>query len=222
MTDAVQVRNFMGRKSKPGVRWPEIVSTSDYRRLRVGFDLDGVLYDFGESVRRYLEHTGQGHLYKSGPTKKAFWNFYEDWGWDAKQFVEFCNAGADAGFIFCGPARPNAVATMNAVKRLGHEVVIITDRGFGKTPEVSHNHTRNWLSEHGFQYDELHFSADKTSQSTDIFVEDKLQNYDALTKAGTETYLINRGWNELEDERNRINDISEYLFKVIDKSFIVS
>ena len=176
------------------------------------FDLDGVLYNFGDSVKRYLEATDRGHIWKSGPTETPFWDFYKDWGWDSKQFVEMCNDGADAGYIFCGPAREGAAEAVGRVARLGHEVIIITDRQFGSTPEVSHTNTENWLSEHGIEYDELHFSADKTKPRTDMFVEDKLENYDALVKAGVHTFLINRAWNVVDggDTRMRINDVSEY------------
>lgn len=180
--------------------------------MRVGFDLDGVLYNFGDSVKRYLDHIGQGHIWKSGPTELPFWDFYKDWGWTGQQFVEMCNDGADAGFIFTGPARDNAVDAVGRVARLGHEVIIITDRQFGSTPEVSHKNTENWLSEHGIEYDELHYSADKTVAKTDMFVEDKLENYDALVAAGVHTFLINRPWNVVDggDLRMRINDVSEY------------
>lgn len=180
--------------------------------MRVGFDLDGVLYNFGDSVKRYLDHIGQGHIWKSGPTAAPFWDFYKDWGWTGEQFVQLCNDGADAGFIFCGPARDHAVAAVEKVARLGHEIIIITDRQFGTTPEVSHNNTTEWLAQHGIEYDELVFSADKTCVPTDMFVEDKLENYDALVAAGTNTFLINRAWNFVEhgDARNRINCVSEY------------
>lgn len=178
----------------------------------MGFDLDGVLYNFGDSVKRYLDHIGQGHLWKSGPTDSPFWDFYKDWGWTGEQFVQLCNDGADAGFIFCGPAREHAAAAVGRVAALGHEIIIITDRQFGTTPDVSHRNTENWLREHGIEYDELWFSADKTCAHTDVFVEDKLENYDALVANGTPTYLINRAWNFVEhgDARNRINCISEY------------
>lgn len=181
--------------------------------MRVGFDLDGVLYNFGDSVKRYLDHTGQGHLWKSGPTPKPFWDFYKDWGWTGKEFVDLCNAGADEGFIFCGPARHNAAKAVQAVKDMGHEVIIITDRQFGSTPYVSHKNTQNWLRKHKIPFDELYFSADKTCVPTDMFVEDKLENYDALDAAGVEVYLINRAWNfvEEDDERRRIRHIMQYV-----------
>lgn len=191
------------------------------RYLRVGFDLDGVLYNFGESVKRYLDQTEQGHLWKSGPTPAPYWDFYKDWGWNGKQFVEFCDAGADAGVIFTGPAREDAANLVKAVKALGHTVVIITDRQFGETPEVSHENTRQWLAKHEIPYDELHFSADKNIVPTDMFIEDKLENYDALTEAGVDAYLVNRPWNDVEpDNRQRIDDITQYYARVLYKGIV--
>lgn len=180
--------------------------------MRVGFDLDGVLYDFGECVNRYLQHIGQGHLYKSGGP--AHWHFYEDWGWDGKQFVDFCNAGADAGFIFTGPARPNAAESVRKVEAMGHEIIIITDRTFGSNPKVSETHTLEWLAQHNIPYNEIHFSPNKTIVPTDIFVEDKPENYVDLAVAGVKPWMVNRNWNKSFPAKNRISDISEYPAKV--------
>lgn len=189
--------------------------------MRVGFDLDGVVYNFGDSVQRYLEATGQGHLWKSGPTPEPYWDFYKDWGWTGKQFVELCNNGADDGYIFTGPVREGAVEAFQMVKDAGHTIVIITDRQFGTTPKVSQDHTREWLAQHGIPYDELHFSADKTIAPTDTFVEDKLENYDALDAAGVEVYLVNRAWNQVgrDCHRRRIDNVLEYARIVSERSF---
>lgn len=188
--------------------------------MRVGFDLDGVLFNFGQSVKDYLEATGQDHLWKSGPNPKPYWDWYKDWKWTTDDFLQFCHDGADAGYIFRGNVRPNAVAAVSIVKKMGHEIIVITDRSFGTTPKVSEDATIAWWKEYGFPpFDEIHFSADKTIAPTDIFVEDKLSNYDAITAAGTECWLINRPWNDTEpDDRNRINDVMDYVAKVEAKS----
>lgn len=180
--------------------------------MRVGFDSDGVLDNFGEGVKAALEAKGLGHLWKSGPTKGSFWNFFEDWGWDYSQFKELVDWGVDNGYIFTGHWREGAQDAVRRVAELGHEIVIITDRKFGSTPANSEKNTIAAFQAAGIEYDELWFSADKTCAPTHMFVEDKLENYDALVAAGTHTFLINRPWNQVPegDARMRIDNVSQY------------
>ena len=173
-----------------------------------------------------MDHIGQGHLWKSGPTPEPYWDWYKDYGWTTEQFVQFCNDGVDEGFIFRGPEREGFSEAVAKVKSLGHKIVIITDRSFGTTPKASEDATCEWLAEHNIEYDELIFSPDKTTVKTDMFVEDKLANYDALTAAGTFTALINRAWNHVDggDNRFRINSVSEYadLVEVVTKFNLIT
>lgn len=180
--------------------------------LVVGSDLDGVAHVFGDSVHNHLLHTGRGHLWKSGPTPDPYWDWYKDWGWTSKQFVDFCHEAADCGCLFNGPVREGWVEMMNKIAEDGHYVVIITDRAFGSSPEVSQKITVEWLRQHCIYYDELIFSADKTCRWTDFYIDDKIENYDALTRAGTKAFLLNRPWNKITggDARNRIDKLSEY------------
>ena len=192
--------------------------------MRVGFDLDGVLYDFGDSVVRYLESIGRSYTHKDEADEPHSWDFYEHWGMDRNEFTQHCHDGADAGFIFCGGTRPGAVEAVWKVKDMGHEIIVITDRQFGTTPSVSHKNTINWWNDNGFPpYDELHFSADKTSAPTDIFVEDKLENYVALHQAGTMCWLITRPWNMHDPDRVmwRLDDISQYPDVVEVEEFVI-
>lgn len=183
-----------------------------YPELITGWDIDGVGFNFGDSCHRFLDHIGLGHLWKSGPTKKPFWDWYKDWGWTTEEFLDFCHRGADAGFIFSGPVREGYVETMGRVAKMGHQIVVITDRSFGTTPEVSQRLTEEWFRQHGLEYDQLVFSADKCAVPTDTFIDDKLSNYDTLIDGGVSAVLLNRPWNEVEggDARNRINHIEEY------------
>jgi len=182
------------------------------RKLRVGFDSDGVLDNFSEGVRQAMVARGIGHLWKSGPTPRSFWNYYEDWGWTFEQFKELVDWGVDNGYVFTGHFRPNAVETVGRIARMGHEIIIVTDRFFGTDPENSHRNTIEAFRRAGIEYDELHFTRDKTSVELDTMVEDKLENYDALVAKGVPTWLINRAWNEVPggDTRRRIDDIADY------------
>lgn len=187
--------------------------------FRTGWDIDGVGFNFGDSVHRYLCHIGQGHLWKSGPNPEPYWDFFKDWtkddgtAWTGKDFVDMCNAGADAGFIFAGPVREGYREAIDAVANMGHTIVVATDRPFGSTPEVSQKTTVEWFQEHEINYDELHFTAKKSEANCDFFIDDKLENYDELVAAGTKAYLLNRPWNKVEggDARNRIDSLDEYV-----------
>jgi hypothetical protein len=178
--------------------------------VRVGFDLDGVGYVFQDSVIRYMDHAGLTEHYNVfQPT--STWSFFKEWGMSLEDFLQICNDGADAGFIFSGGYMDHFPDVVRRAKELGHSVHIVTDRRFGATPEVSQTLTRQWLAQHEIPYDTLTFSADKTVVKTDVFVEDKLENYDALEAAGTFVYLVNRPWNqEPGRRRRRIKSVDEY------------
>ncbi len=179
--------------------------------MRVGFDHDGVLSDFGGSVRDTLILTGQGHLWPKDQLEPTQWNFYEKWDWDFDQFKALVDWGVDNGHIFTGHWREGAVEAMGDIAQMGHEVIVITDRFFGSVPENSHKNTIEAFQRAGIEYDELHFSADKTCVPLDMMVEDKWENFCKLTEAGVDTYLINRPWNEYGGYHpKRIDSVAEY------------
>lgn len=189
------------------------------RLLRTGWDIDGVGHVFGDTVHNALKARGLGHLWKSGPTPEPFWDFFREWKkedgtfWTGADFKELCDWAADEGILFDGPIRDGYKEGIEAVARLGHHIIVHTDRPFGSTPEVSEKITYDWFEKHGIEYDEMWFGADKTTSNCDFFIDDKLENYDALVAAGTHAFLLNRPWNKVEggDARNRIDTIDEYV-----------
>ena len=187
-------------------------------KLRVGLDLDGVFYDFGASFNRYMASIGHDPVFTSPEPDR--WTFF-DHIMPPAEFVQHCNDGVEAGIIFRGPARTLSFETLWTLHDAGHDLIVITDRSFGKSPESSQKATLEWwYDEHGFPpITEIAFSPDKTILPTDIFVEDKKENYDALIDAGTPCALINRPWNMEKDGRFRISDVSDYP-DVIDRIFV--
>lgn len=177
--------------------------------MRVGVDLDGVCYDFEESFRYYLWDFERFDYEDMPPSTR--WEFYEDWGMDAKQFVDYCHAGVDAGVIFShGRPFPGTREALEALKDHGHTIHIVTDRSFGSNGR-SEGATRAWLDQYKLPFDSLTFSPDKTVVRTDVFVDDKLQNYDALVHAGTRAYLFDRPWNQHPLPRKRVRSLAEFV-----------
>lgn len=176
--------------------------------MRIGVDLDGVLFDFAGSLRRYLISIGRDD---STLCATKTWHFYEDWGYTLEEFIAHCDAGVDAGYVFSGPARSRAAQSVQMLKDAGHSIHIITDRAFG-SPGASQLATRIWLANHSIPYDTLDFSADKTIVPTDLFIEDKLENYDALDATPCQPWLVNRAWNHVPggDDRRRLPDVYEF------------
>lgn len=152
------------------------------------------------------------------------WHFYLEWGMSEEEFIEHCHTGVDAGYVFRGNSRPGYAEATQMVKALGHSVHLITDRPFGRTPGASARATIEWAEEIGVEYDTVTFSADKTVIPTDMFVEDKLENYDRLEAVGTDVYLINRPWNMhvMPDNRKRISSVMDFALIVEDQSRYVA
>lgn len=192
--------------------------------MRIGFDIDGVLHDFAHGFFNFLYmctcgcnydfHSMYEHNMRFG-SEVPHWYFYRDFGMTDEDFVKHCHMGVDAGIVFSGNTRPGASLATREVKNMGHTIHLITDRPFGNARMV----TQDWAREHDIHYDTLTFSADKTCFPTDMFVEDKIENYDALDAVGTEVYLINRPWNLQQDNRRRLNSVTEYSAKVSQRTY---
>lgn len=176
--------------------------------MRLGIDLDGVCFPFEESLIRYMKHMGLDKKYQIGSVDS--WHFYREWGMSDDEFVQLCNDGVDAGFVFSGGYIDDAPAQIRRMKRMGHSIHIVTNRSFGRTPISSSIATANWLFDNDIPYDTIDFTADKTSVKTDMFIEDNLNNYDALEAAGTVAFLVDRPWNHREDNRLRVKNIEEF------------
>lgn len=170
----------------------------------VGIDLDGVCYDFADSLRTFLEGT---HRKYPNPTR---WEFYEDWGYSLEEFLDLCHDGVNAGVIFShGDPFPGVRDALLRLRDAGHTLHVVTDRSFGKGG-ASEAATRVWLDTHQIPFDSLTFSADKTIVRTDYMIDDKLANYDALHAVGCNVFLLDRPWNQSRTPRDRVTSVSEF------------
>lgn len=159
---------------------------------RVGVDVDGVCLRFAESLREYMRACG---VDVSGYEDPQRWEFYLDWGYSLEEFIDWCNRGVNDGWIFArGEAYEGTREALCRLREAGHSIHFVTDRSFGE-PGMSALNSYRWFADHGLPYDSVTFSADKTVTDLDFFIDDKVENYDALDLAGVEVYLCDRPWN---------------------------
>lgn len=188
--------------------------------MRVGVDLDGVGYDFVDSVRTWLlrclpkNHPGRSELGRMGyRDNETTWDFYENWNLSLDEFLFLCALGVDAEHVFrVGVPHEGFVEGLHLLRDSGHTVSIVTDRSLGA---LSRESTLGWLNEWAIPYDDLIFTEDKTSVKADIFIEDRGRNYYALHNAGTLCYLLDRPWNRHVDAGEfRVFSFREFVGKV--------
>jgi hypothetical protein len=162
---------------------------------RVGIDLDGVCYDFNESLEIWCKHREMKLNY--GPSTR--WEFYEDWGLSLEEFLTECEMAADGGWLFrYGKVINDAKDQLQRLRDAGHTIVLITDRSFGHfggKGNSSRVNTEQWLKQVELPYDEIHFTADKSSVQVDYHLDDKPGNYEAMKAVGVDAWLLNCPWN---------------------------
>lgn len=162
--------------------------------LRIGVDLDGVVYDFAGVLREYVLTRDLVPVRKAFPTVRA-WDLHKEWGLTRAEFDSICQDAIKDNWLFrVGRPVSGALDTLYQL-HWTCGIHIVTARDFGLMDLVQEA-TRLWLRDHGIYFDSLTFSADKTVVPVDIFIEDNVENYLALDAEGHFPVLFNQPWNE--------------------------
>lgn len=199
------------------VRVPlSVAALSSGRRLRIGLDLDGVVYNFVAALRDYIVLT-TGRAAASMPDALT-WNFYCDqWGLTLKEFLTFMEEAVNAGYLFrTGVPMEGVIEGTAALIDAGHEIHIVTDRSVG-LPGLAAELTRAYLAEHAIAHTTLTIAADKTSVPTDVFIEDRPENYLSLRAAGVDAFLRSHPYNlhVATPAGRRVANFSEFVERIM-------
>lgn len=164
--------------------------------MRIGLDVDGILYEWERTARYMLREVLPDSPYtKDGPlgVPSTRWNYIKDnvsrehnkWLWDE---------GVKLGMFRHGHLYPG---TIEAVKRLARrgQIVIITHR-----PERAVPDTLAWLAYHQLPLSEIHILSNQEPKSQisnlDVFLDDKPENCTDMLKTGAEVCIWDRPWNQ--------------------------
>jgi uncharacterized HAD superfamily protein len=156
--------------------------------VKIGLDLDGVVYPFVEVMQDYLSEQHQREF--PYPTQ---WDLWEDWGLTRQEFYDEFETAVHSGVVFTkGQPVDGARVAIEQLVAEGHTIHVVTDRLI--SPEAQ-KRTVTWLAKHGIPHDTLTFSRDKTLLPVDVFIEDSPHHTKALLKEGTRVVVFDRPWN---------------------------
>lgn len=173
--------------------------------MRVGLDLDGCVYDFVDSFRRWLRRVSP--IVNPSLPEPDRWNMHECWGMEFDEWMNHFRRGVKRGVIFgSGDPYPGALEALRRLRGAGHTLHIVTDRFLPGAQES----TVRWLERHAIPHDTLTFSADKTIVRCDAFIDDKPAHVRALEFAGVPAALMDQPWNQEADDLFRVQDWAHF------------
>lgn len=162
--------------------------------MRIGIDIDGVMYQWDRTARYMLRNVLPGSPYGFLVEESKSWNEIqhrvapEDWGW-------LWNEGVKLGLFRYGHMYPGTVQAIRKLATMG-EIVLITHR-----PTAAVKDTLAWLAYNDFPISELHLlTAGENKASVkpecDIYLDDKPENcIDLADGTKARIYLMARPWN---------------------------
>ena len=161
--------------------------------LPVGIDIDGVIADIAGQLVRYA---------------RELWGCSIDLRDLTSENIETCTelSATQALQIFSTPSffrtmsvLPQARESLNELKQIGFEVVLVTDRFWYPSIQTD---TLSWLRCNKIPFHSIRFSpkSEKGTLSHELgikfFVEDQLSNANLLSEVCSEVFLVDRPYNQ--------------------------
>lgn len=165
--------------------------------MRIGLDIDGVIYQWEKTARYMLREILPGQRYRDDPALRVQsprWDYIKDvvdkeaWDW-------LWTHGVHLGLFRYGHLYPGAIEAIRGLNALG-SVSLVTHR-----PASAVRDTLAWLSLLDLPIEGLHILSGGEPKSTvtpefDYFVDDKPSNVlDLELRTKTKVALMRRPWN---------------------------
>lgn len=187
------------------------------KKFKVGFDIDDVFLHTYQAMHVIAEKAG----ITNGKTPTS-WNPYEEYGITREAWIEVMAEANRKGWLYRDVV-PDQDA-LRAVRELawdGHEIHLVTARGFFGDRDITEEHTEGWLIEYAVPHQSLTYASRKGPVAErlqlDYFIDDNVRNWLDVgsTDADTASYLLDRPWNQdlpsaMLDEF-RVRSVQEYV-----------
>jgi hypothetical protein len=182
------------------------------KKFKVGFDIDDVFLHTYQAMHVIAEKAG----ITNGVTPTS-WNPYEQYGCTRDEWVEVIAEANRQGWLYRDVV-PDQDA-LRAVRELawdGHEIHLVTARGFFGDKEITEEHTEGWLVEYAVPHHSLTYSQAKgytaVNLGLDYFIDDHVRNWQDVALTGVQSYLLDRPWNkDVGAGKLRVQSVQQYV-----------
>lgn len=182
-------------------------NTSPCVPVRVGMDIDEVIYPWEENFRDYAAKH-EGFDWEQCTPRTAYHEFPVGWGFrDDEHFVSVMRRGETAANLnTIGDPYPDSAQALKEIVASGHSLHLITAR-FPHGGQTERE-TVEWLEKHDLPYSSLTISRDKRVVYSDLFLDDKAANCDQIADAGTLSVMKDASHNQSRDNHLRIGSLA--------------
>lgn len=181
--------------------------------MRIGLDIDDVLYPWFETAHRICARAG----ITNGVTPTS-WRCYEDYGCTDEQWFNTLGEATETGELYGAPPIPAVLEAVQQIHDADHTIHLVTARGFMRHGMQIRRDTAAWLDRWDIPHHSLTFTKDKTSVRTDLFLDDAPHNYDQLI-GHTEVWLLEAPHNtEARAGRRVVASVADFARVVDDRA----
>jgi uncharacterized HAD superfamily protein len=186
--------------------------------VRIGFDVDGVIYRFTKAYHLWLNaHKGMS---LDVELEAQTWDWFTEWESEDEFCMNLHDAVDSKELYWLGELyEPTIRQNLLDLRAAGHSIHVVTARLFG-IQQSSKEATEYFFEQNGLIYDSLTVVKDKTSVPTDLFLEDHIRNYYDLERAGVVSYLVNRPYNQFNGPfMRRVDSVDEFTKLILEEKW---
>lgn len=189
------------------------MTTTATNNIRIGIDLDGVIYDFMNDFRHFMMTHEKVHPDQL-PVPPNTWDFHEEWGMTYRDYLEKMGEAAIKGWIFTsGNVLPGAREGLESLRNAGFQIIIMTARELSTNPlhmNIIARNTEQWLQNNNIPHDELIIANNKTHHNVATLFDDSIYNVESVIRTGRSAFIFDQPWNR-QAPYSRVHDWHQVL-----------
>jgi uncharacterized HAD superfamily protein len=194
------------------------------RKLRIGIDVDGVIFDYMVTVRAYAELYDFIDLHKTGVINREAMKVGQRYDWTKDELQKF----ADIYFVELSkttPFNPLAGEILKKIKSEGHEIFIISNRGLIHEEAVTIIEDR--LKAAGIEFNDMFWKKENKTEvllnnDIDIIIDDSPDVCEDAVKNGKIAFYFREKNSRILPKNSKLFEVDNWgeIYRYINQAVI--